>query len=96
MYTWAAQGDLDVMPVFYDLASYSAIGFGLTWPAEWGTMSWTRCKGDLAVGGISIRGDGTGITWTACQTNWGVALGAGWLVATGAGQRLPDSGSCDR
>jgi len=89
VHTWAAQGDLDVMPVFYDLASYSAIGFGLTWPAEWLTMSWTRCKGDLAVGGISNPGDGTGITWTVCQTSWSIALGAGWLYASGAGSVCP-------
>jgi hypothetical protein len=87
--TWAGQGDFLAMPVFYDLASYSAIGFGLAWPAEWGTMSWTRCKGDLAVGGILNSGEGTGITWTACQTNWGLALGFGWLIATGPGSVCP-------
>jgi hypothetical protein len=89
VWTWANLGNVEVMPVFYDLASYSAIGFGLSWPAEWASMSWTRCKGDLSVGGIVYSGDGTGITWTACQTSWAVCLGFGWLASTGAGSVCP-------
>lgn len=89
VYTWANLGDFEAMPVFYDLVQYSAIGFGLTWPAEWGSMAWSRCKGDLAVGGIVYPGEGTGITWTACQTSWSVVMGYGWLTASSAGSVCP-------
>jgi len=87
--TWAPLGDLDAMPVFYDLVSYGVVETGLTWPAEWLSTSWVRCKGDIAVGNIVNPGDGTAIAWTACQTTWGVIPGAAWLAATGAGYVCP-------
>ena len=83
--TWANTGDFCAMPVFFDLVEYVAVGFGIDWPADWGTGSWVRCKGDLAVGGITNPGEGTGITWTACQNTWSVAPGYIWLAASGAG-----------
>jgi hypothetical protein len=83
--TWAPLGDLDVMPVFYELSQTLVTEFGLTWPAEWYSMSWTRCKGDLAIGGILNPGEGTAISWTTCQTTWALAPGAGWLTATTPG-----------
>ena len=87
--TWVPTGDVDAMPVFYNLASYVVHEFGLTWPAEWGSTSWVRCKGDIAVGGILYPGDGTAIAWTSCQVGWGLATGAAWLTATGPGYVTP-------
>jgi hypothetical protein len=87
--TWASLGDLDAMPVFYDLVGYSVTEFGLTWPWIWGSCSWIRCKGDIAVGTIYYPGDGTSIAWTTCQTGWGIAPGAGWLIATEPGMVCP-------
>lgn len=87
--TWTALGDFDAMPVFYDLVAYTVTEFALTWPAAWGSTSWVRCKGDLAVGGILNPGEGTAIAWTACQTGWGVAPGYAWLYATEPGSVCP-------
>ncbi|MFH1219671.1 MAG: FlgD immunoglobulin-like domain containing protein [Candidatus Eisenbacteria bacterium] len=87
--TWVPTGDVDAMPVFYDLASYTTHEFGLTWPIEWGSGSWTRCKGDIAVGGILYSGEGTAIAWTTCQYGWGLATGYIWLAATGPGYVTP-------
>ncbi|MFH1218900.1 MAG: hypothetical protein V1694_00400, partial [Candidatus Eisenbacteria bacterium] len=87
--TWLPIGDFDAMPVFYDLASYTVHEFGLTWPAEWGSTSWIRCKGDIAVGTILLPGEGTAIAWTVCQFGWGLATGAAWLTATGPGYVTP-------
>ena len=66
-----------VMPVFYDLVEFTVTEFGLQWPALWYTMIWARCKGDIAVGGISQPGDGTAISWSACQTMWSICPGVG-------------------
>ncbi|HVP58259.1 MAG TPA: DUF11 domain-containing protein [bacterium] len=84
--TYAQSGDLDALPVFYDLTEYTLTEFGLEWPAAWGSCSFTRCKGDLAIGGIVHSGEGIAIAWTACQYGWAVAPGYAWLTATGAGR----------
>jgi hypothetical protein len=81
--------EFDVMPVFFDLAEITVVEFGLTWPEEWGTMSWVRCKGTIAVGGILNPGDGTAISWSTCQYVWSMAPGYGWLIATGPGMICP-------
>jgi len=47
------------------------------------SMVWTRCKGDAEVGTITHPGDGTVITWSACQTAYSVAPGYGWLTIPG-------------
>jgi uncharacterized repeat protein (TIGR01451 family) len=83
--TWPGTGSIDVMPVFYDLAEISGLEFGLTWPVEWYSISWVRCKGDVAMGTIRYSGEGTTILWTTCQTAWAQAPGYGWLEATGPG-----------
>ncbi|HVP58591.1 MAG TPA: choice-of-anchor D domain-containing protein, partial [bacterium] len=89
VYNWANSGDVDAMPVFYDLTQYTVVETGLTWPAGWGTGSWTKCKGDLIIGTITNPGDGFAIAWTACQTSWAITPGYEWLTATSAGQVLP-------
>jgi len=79
----------DAMPVFYQLTAITVTEFGMTWPAEWGSMSWVRCKGDVAIGTIFNPGDGTAIAWQVCQTTWAQNPGYGWLVATGPGSVTP-------
>ena len=86
---WANGGDLDAMPVFYDLTQYTVVETGLTWPVEWGSGSWTKCKGDLIIGTIINPGDGVAIAWTVCQTGWGISPGYEWLAATDAGRVCP-------
>lgn len=79
--TWRGCGDIDVMPVFYDLTEYTVVEFGLMWPAEWYSMSWVRCEGTLAVGQIGLPGEGTAIAWSECQKSWAANPGFGWLIA---------------
>jgi hypothetical protein len=90
--TWAQCGDFDAMPVFFNLSDYTVVEFALTWPAEWGSTSWVRCKGELAVGGILYAGEGTAIAWTTCQYGWSMLPGYAWLAATGPGmvQAIPN------
>ena len=81
--TWAATGDFDVMPVFFDLTMYTVTETGLLWPeATWGSASWVRCKGDVSVGsinhsvdhpGVTDGSNGTAIAWSTCQVGWGIA-----------------------
>ncbi|MFZ1946399.1 MAG: FlgD immunoglobulin-like domain containing protein [bacterium] len=84
--TWNGAVDVDVMPVFYDLAEVLVVEFGMTWPVEWYSMSWVRCKGDLAIGTIKYSGEGTAVSWTTCQNSWALAPGYGWLAAGSPGR----------
>jgi hypothetical protein len=88
-FTVGSCGDLDALPVFFDLTEYTMVEAGLTWPADWGTMSWVRCRGDAAAGDIVDPGDGTAISWTVCQTGWSVAPGYGWVTSTSPGMVCP-------
>ena len=83
--TWSSLGDIDVIPVFYNLVAYREVGLVVTWPPEWGSMSWVRCKGDAATGNLVHSGDYTDISWTSCQYKWSAAPGYGWLHATTRG-----------
>jgi len=97
--TWAAIGDLDVMPIFYDLVQYTVAETGLLWPeGDWGSGSWVKCKGDIAVGviqhsvdfaGAPVQTNGTAVAWSTCQYSFSVAPGYCWLYATGAGHVCP-------
>jgi uncharacterized repeat protein (TIGR01451 family) len=87
--TYPGCGDVDAMPVFYDLAEITVVEFGLIWPAEWGTCSFTRCKGTIAVGGIELPGDGIAVAWSQCQYDWAIAPGVAWFVAGGPGLVTP-------
>jgi hypothetical protein len=79
--TYGGCGEVDVMPVFYDLYEFKSVEFGLRlWNDPSLSIFWTRCKGDAAVGTISRSGDGTVITWTTCQRTYSVAPGYGWLT----------------
>jgi hypothetical protein len=97
--TWPELGDVNVMPVFYDLVGYSLNETGLTWPeASWGSGSWVRCMGDVAIGTISHSVDagfpsdvsGTSITWSTCQTSVGSAPGYCRLTAFDPGMVCPE------
>jgi hypothetical protein len=82
--TYAGCGDIDVIPVLFDLMEFTSVEFGLSWwhdPSL--TMQWTRCEGDGAIGTITNSGDGTVVTWMTCQTAYSVAPGYGWLAVSG-------------
>lgn len=83
--TWHDCGDVDVIPVIYDLIDYTSIRLVLYWPGEWGSMQWTRCKGNSATGDLVHPTDYTVITWDACQYTWAVGAGYGWLHTTSQG-----------
>jgi hypothetical protein len=87
--TYGSCGDVDVMPVFFDLTEYRLNEFGLEWPVQWGTMSWVRCRGVVAVGTIARSGEGTAIAWSTCQRTWSIAPGLGWLAPTSPGRVCP-------
>ncbi|HVP56699.1 MAG TPA: hypothetical protein VMU02_01270 [bacterium] len=100
VFTWPSLADVDVMPVFYDLAGYTRNETGLSWPeGTWGSGVWTRCKGDVAVGTITHSANqtvypastrGTAISWSSCQTTWGSAPGYCWLTAHAVGMVCPE------
>ncbi|HVP57917.1 MAG TPA: hypothetical protein VMU02_07440 [bacterium] len=98
IYTYVGSGDVDVMPVFYDLAEYTVNELGLTWPeGAWGSGSWVRCRGDLAVGTINHSGgagypndvSGTAIAWSTCQRKWCSTPGYLWLSVSTTGTVCP-------
>jgi hypothetical protein len=83
--TYAGCGEVDIIPVFYDLVEFTGVEFGIIWshfPSV--SMVWTRCDGDASVGTIAHPGDGTVITWSTCQAGPSVAPGYGWLAISGA------------
>jgi hypothetical protein len=97
--TWPGLGDIDVMPVFYELAGFVLNETGLSWPeASWGSGAWVRCKGDAAVGAINHSAgagfpndvSGTAISWSTCQTAVGSAPGYCWLTALDPGVVCPE------
>ncbi|MFZ1946834.1 MAG: DUF11 domain-containing protein [bacterium] len=87
--TYPGCGDIDAIPVFYDLSEFLVVEFGLTWPAAWGSCSFTRCAGDLAIGYVVNPGDGIAISWTTCQQVWSVVPGIAWLAAGSPGLISP-------
>jgi len=89
VFDYEGGGDIHVVPVFFDMTEFTVIEFGLTWPAEWLTMSWFRCKGSLAIGTITNPGDGTAISYGLCQSLTNTACGYGWLIPTGPGLIVP-------
>lgn len=79
-------GDVDVIPVFFELCSYTAVEFGLSWPADWGSCSFVSCGTGTVAGTIRNPGDGIIKAWSTCQTRSSVPLGYGWLTAGGSGR----------
>ena len=87
--TYAGCGDLDFIPVFFDLNEVMVAELAVTWPAEWGSCAFTVCPCDAWMGGIADPGDLVALTWTSCQRGWAIVPGIGWLNATGAGLISP-------
>ncbi len=90
--TYPGCGDLDFIPVFFDLNEYAQAELGLTWPQEWGTCVFTTCTGNISMGSLTHPGDGFAVGWTSCQQTWSVALGHGWLDAGTPGKICPGIG----
>ena len=84
--TYAETGDIDFFPVLFDLNAVTAFGFGVMWPAEWGTCAYVPCAGELHIGGIVEPGDGIASSWTDCHFTSTVVAGFGWLNLTGPGE----------
>ncbi|MFH1312363.1 MAG: DUF11 domain-containing protein [Candidatus Eisenbacteria bacterium] len=76
--------DVDVFPVFFEIVECQGLGYGLTWPAEWGEMAFTSCS-DVTEGTLAVPGDGVSHSWTSCRTNYVVIPGYGRLIADSPG-----------
>jgi hypothetical protein len=101
--TYPLGGNIEVIPVFYDLAGFKLNELGMSWPeATWGSASWTKCKGDVAVGMITnsavpevpsqtiAQTNGTAIAWSTCQSASAFsAPGFAWLFAADPGLICP-------
>jgi uncharacterized repeat protein (TIGR01451 family) len=84
--TFAGTGEIDVIPVFYNLNETVVLEFGLAWPEEWGTCQYSTCWGNVSLGGIVNPGDGVVTTSFSCDSSWSIAHGFGWLGATSPGR----------
>jgi hypothetical protein len=82
--TTYAEFNFDAFPVFYDLAEYLGLEYGLCWPTWTYSAAWTQCA-DLVIGGITWPGDGVSQTWTQCHAEGLVITGWAWLYADGPG-----------
>lgn len=73
--TWSILGGdgIDVFYVLYDWDSLTVFEFGLIWPTDWGTASFTPCPGPIVVGGILNSGDGASLAFPSCQISAGHA-----------------------
>ncbi len=70
--------DLDVFVVIFGLAGTEILGagYGLAWPAEWGTGLTQYCA-DAVIGSIVNPGDGMSLTWFDCR-EVGSSLPVSW------------------
>jgi uncharacterized repeat protein (TIGR01451 family) len=84
--TYIGTGDVDIIPVFFDLVNYSAVEFGLSWPPDWGTCSFVPCGTGTVLGSICNPGDGIVMVWPTCQNGYSVPVGYGWLTARSSGR----------
>jgi hypothetical protein len=76
--------DVDAFPVFFDLAEYRGLEYGLTWPGS-NTCVFTSCS-DLSIGGITEPGDGISQSWFHCRFGPIAAGGWAWIQADGPGE----------
>jgi hypothetical protein len=86
VYSHPGCGDIDAFPVFYDLQGIRGAAFGMTWPEEWGTCSFTICDSEHSTGELVNPGDGVYLVWDTCQQRTFITLGFGWLVADSPGR----------
>jgi hypothetical protein len=83
-------GNIDAIPCFFDMTNFTVLEFGLTWPAEWGSASWFKCKGALWIGSITNPGDGATVSYGPCQTGvTNTTPGFAWLAPSGPGLITP-------
>jgi hypothetical protein len=75
-------------PVFFDLAEYQGVEFGMTWPGWEGSADWHSCS-DLSIGEIRLPGDGVSQVWLECHLEPVVVPGWLSLYADGPGLISP-------
>jgi len=83
--TTEAGFSVDAFAVFYDLEEFLGVQYGFTWPAAWGTATFTSCS-DLVIDSVTNPGDGAAHTWTDCQSASVAVAGYIWLYASAPGQ----------
>jgi hypothetical protein len=57
---------VDAFPVFFEVAEFQVLDFGLTWPGTYSAV-WTGCS-DIDVGEITWPGDCVSQVWRTCQS----------------------------
>ena len=70
----------DAFPVFFDLAEYQGVEYGVCWPEWTYSATWNQCA-DLVIGNIVWPGDGISQTWLECHAEGIVITGWVWLYA---------------
>jgi hypothetical protein len=82
--TTYGESSFDAFPVFFDLAEFRGVGYGMCWP-DWSySAAWGQCA-DLVIGEIVWPGDGVYQTWTQCHAEGVVITGWVWLYADAPG-----------
>jgi len=82
--TTEASYNFDAFPVFFDLAEYKAVEYGLCWPTWTYSAGFTNCA-EFVIGEILWPGDGASHTWAACQPGPVMTPSFVWLYADGPG-----------
>ncbi len=82
--TTYAEFNFDAFPVFFDLAEYQGLEYGVCWPDWTYSATWTQCA-DLVIGEIIWPGDGVSQAWTQCHAEGIAITGWAWLYADGPG-----------
>jgi uncharacterized repeat protein (TIGR01451 family) len=82
--TLAGCGDIDFFPVFFEVAEYQGVEYGMTWPGSY-SCAFTSCS-DLTIGDIVRPGDGTSHAWTGCQPGPIAIPGWGWTTVQDSGE----------
>jgi len=78
--TTNAGTNVDFFPVFFDLAEYTGVEYGVTWSGP--SCAFTSCA-DFAIGGIVNSGDGISQTWSDCHDEAVAIPGFGWIYSYG-------------
>ncbi|MGQ9604493.1 MAG: hypothetical protein ACUVUU_09870, partial [bacterium] len=74
--------DVDVFPVFFDIAEFRRLDYALTWEGS-SSCVFTSCS-DHTIGTIEHPGDGITHIWDTCQT--GPVVIPGWARISGRGR----------
>lgn len=73
--------DADCFPVFFDLAEYQSLDYGMTWPGLY-SCAFTSCS-PLTWGVIVNPGDGISHAWYYCQNSAIATHGWAWIYDAG-------------